>query len=112
MIILLFEGNQECHLVLFLLVSIFSQFLIFFKIQNKGLKPVSVDISQEEGRSIYLDMQATTPLDPRVLDAMLPIMTEYYGNPHSSSHIYGREAAVMVEDARKVFLKFKKNKKE
>ncbi|KAJ2698730.1 cysteine desulfurase, partial [Coemansia spiralis] len=38
---------------------------------------------------IYLDAQATTPLDPRVLDAMMPYMTESYGNPHSRTHKYG-----------------------
>ena len=41
------------------------------------------------GRSIYLDMQATSPLDPRVLDAMMPYMTELYGNPHSRTHHFG-----------------------
>ena len=34
-------------------------------------------------RPLYLDAQATTPLDPRVLDSMLPFMTSFYGNPHS-----------------------------
>jgi cysteine desulfurase len=51
-------------------------------------------------RSIYFDMQATTPIDPRVLDAMMPHLTESYGNPHSKSHDYGREAMQVVEDAR------------
>ncbi|KAG8464767.1 hypothetical protein KFE25_010135 [Diacronema lutheri] len=53
------------------------------------------------GRAVYLDAQATTPLDPRVLDAMLPHMTGNYGNPHSKSHAYGWEAAECVEVARK-----------
>lgn len=53
-----------------------------------------------QGRSIYLDTQATTPLDPRVLDAMLPYMTQQYGNPHSSTHHYGWEAEEAVEKAR------------
>jgi cysteine desulfurase len=49
---------------------------------------------------VYLDYQATTPTDPRVLAAMLPWFTEKFGNPHSSSHAYGREAADAVERAR------------
>jgi cysteine desulfurase len=52
-------------------------------------------------RPIYLDMQATTPVDPRVLDAMLPFMTGQYGNPHSRTHAYGWETDSGVEDARK-----------
>lgn len=44
--------------------------------------------------------QATTPMDPRVLDAMLPHMTGMYGNPHSRSHSYGWEAADGVAHAR------------
>lgn len=49
---------------------------------------------------MYLDAQATTPLDPRVLDKMLPYMTNYYGNPHSRTHAYGWETESAVEDAR------------
>ena len=45
-------------------------------------------------------MQATTPMDPRVVDAMLPYMTEQYGNPHSRTHLYGWEAEEAVEEAR------------
>jgi hypothetical protein len=52
------------------------------------------------GRSVYLDMQATTPTDPRVLDAMLPFMTQQYGNPHSRTHHFGWEAEQAIEDAR------------
>ena len=44
--------------------------------------------------------QATTPLDPRVLDAMLPHMTDGFGNPHSRTHVYGWEAEDAVETAR------------
>lgn len=54
-----------------------------------------------EGRPLYLDAQATTPMDPRVLDAMLPYLTNFYGNPHSRTHAYGWETEKAVERARK-----------
>ena len=51
--------------------------------------------------TIYMDYQATTPCDERVLQAMLPYFCEKFGNPHSSSHRMGAEAAKAVEQARK-----------
>ena len=51
-------------------------------------------------RPIYLDAQATTPLDPRILDAMLPFLTGLYGNPHSRTHAYGWETEKATEQAR------------
>ena len=51
-------------------------------------------------RPIYLDNQATTPCDPRVVQAMLPWFTEQFGNPHSSEHVMGRTAEAAVEAAR------------
>ncbi|GAB5590058.1 cysteine desulfurase [Umbelopsis nana] len=55
---------------------------------------------KQPGRPIYLDMQATSPMDPRVLDAMLPYMTDLYGNPHSRTHQYGWESEKAVDNAR------------
>src|SRR5580704_17324910 len=49
---------------------------------------------------VYLDNQATTRCDPRVLDAMLPWFSEQYGNPHSVEHVMGRAAEAAVETAR------------
>ena len=51
-------------------------------------------------RPVYLDNQATTRCDPRVLDAMLPFFTERYGNPHSVEHVMGHDAEAAVETAR------------
>lgn len=53
-----------------------------------------------QSKTIYMDYQATTPCDKRVLNEMLPYFCEKYGNPHSSSHIMGREANAAVEKAR------------
>lgn len=50
-------------------------------------------------KPIYLDYQATTPVDPRVRDAMLPWLGEQFGNPHAT-HYYGQRARQAVEDAR------------
>jgi len=50
--------------------------------------------------AIYLDYQATTPTDPRVVDAMMPYLVQRFGNPHSGSHLFGHEASDAVEHAR------------
>ena len=51
-------------------------------------------------KPLYLDYHATTPVDPRVLDAMLPFFTERFGNPHSKQHAWGWEGRDAVEAAR------------
>ncbi|HEV2680599.1 MAG TPA: cysteine desulfurase family protein [Rhodanobacter sp.] len=53
-----------------------------------------------DGRPIYLDHNATTPLDPTVFEAMRPYFLEHFGNPSSVEHIYGLTAATAVERAR------------
>lgn len=49
---------------------------------------------------IYLDNAATTPLDPQVLEAMMPYLTVHFGNP-SSIYSYGRETRLAIENAQK-----------
>ncbi|MBN1444119.1 MAG: aminotransferase class V-fold PLP-dependent enzyme, partial [Planctomycetes bacterium] len=51
-------------------------------------------------RPIYLDYHATSPCDPRVLEAMLPAFGEAFGNASSRQHAFGREAESLVEEAR------------
>ncbi|MCC0175598.1 aminotransferase class V-fold PLP-dependent enzyme [Waterburya agarophytonicola K14] len=51
-------------------------------------------------RPIYLDAHATTPVDERVLNAMLPYFTEHFGNPSTNTHLYGWEASAAVKNAR------------
>ena len=50
--------------------------------------------------SIYLDYNSTTPVDPKVLEAMLPYFTQYFGNAASSTHAWGWTASAVVERAR------------
>lgn len=57
-----------------------------------------------ENKRIYLDNAATTPLDKEVVNAMMPYLTKYFGNP-SSIYSYGRETKLAVENARKTVAK-------
>jgi len=73
-------------------------------VRSCGVRSLSfvpdVAISPAEGRPLYLDFQATTPTDPRVLDAMMPYMNGMYGNPHSRTHVYGWESDAGGKKAR------------
>jgi cysteine desulfurase len=60
---------------------------------------VPVEPGAAEGRPIYLDYNATTPILPEVLDAMLPYLREHFGNP-SSGHAFGRRAREALDSAR------------
>ena len=51
-------------------------------------------------KKIYLDYQATTPVDPKILEKMIPYFTENFGNPHSNNHQFGRSANNAIENAR------------
>jgi hypothetical protein len=64
-----------------------------------GFRPIISDLFRV---LVVLQPQATTPVDPRVLDAMLPYFTDQYGNPHSRTHAYGWEAEAAVDEARTV----------
>lgn len=55
---------------------------------------------------IYMDHHATTPCDPRVVEAMLPYFSEIFGNPASLTHVHGRRAANAVEDSRIAIARF------
>jgi cysteine desulfurase len=49
---------------------------------------------------VYMDNHATTPMDPRVLEAMMPFLTDEFGNSASTDHPFGASAAEAVEQAR------------
>ena len=60
---------------------------------STNLATRGVPTSMSTRKTIYADYQATTPVDPRVLEKMAPHWTECFGNPHSSDHVVGWKAA-------------------
>ncbi len=63
-------------------------------------------------KKIYLDYQATTPVDPQILKKMMPYFNENFGNPHSNNHEFGRQANDVVDEARLNIAKLINAKKE
>jgi cysteine desulfurase len=58
-------------------------------------------LSHNRSMAVYLDYHATTPVDPRVLEVMIPFFTDQFGNPSSASHAWGWKAHAAVDDARR-----------
>jgi len=69
-------------------------------VAQRLISNVAARLVHSTGRPIYLDTQATSIMDPRVIDAMLPYMIERFGNPHSRTHHYGWEGERAIERAR------------
>lgn len=67
---------------------------------RKAVRLAVVGMRSIHTKPIYLDTQATSIMDPRVTDAMLPYMIEKFGNPHSRTHHYGWESEKALERAR------------
>lgn len=67
---------------------------------NAPLEKSLLDTLKAPHFPIYMDYSATTPIDPRVADKMIPYLREQFGNPASRSHMYGWEAEKAVEEAR------------
>ncbi|MGB0934650.1 MAG: IscS subfamily cysteine desulfurase [Alphaproteobacteria bacterium] len=67
---------------------------------KQGSVNMSTQRKWQDTDVIYLDYQATTPTDPRVVDEMVPFMYSQFGNPHSRNHVFGWEAEGAVEKAR------------
>jgi cysteine desulfurase len=70
------------------------------KSMNAPLEKSLIDTIKAPHFPIYLDYSATTPIDPRVADKMIPYLREQFGNPASRSHLYGWTAEKAVEEAR------------
>jgi len=77
-----------------------SRLIIGAKKMNAPLDKSLIDTIKAPHFPIYMDYSATTPIDPRVADKMIPYLREQFGNPASRSHMYGWTAEKAVEDAR------------
>lgn len=64
------------------------------------------NLLQKGNGNIYMDYQSSTPLDPRVLEAMMPFLTYEYGNPHSTEHAYGWRANDAVEHSKEIISEY------
>ncbi len=67
---------------------------------KKDFEPALMETIHAEHFPVYMDYSATTPIDPRVADKMIPFLREQFGNPASRSHMYGWSAEKAVEEAR------------
>ena len=70
------------------------------KAGNQMNANANINESKKKGRPVYPDYQATTPMDPRVVEAMAPFFGDKFVNPQSRNHSYGWEAEEVVEKAR------------
>lgn len=66
----------------------------------------NTDMSYKKDDEIYMDYQSTTPLDARVLDAMMPFLTYEFGNPHSTEHAYGWRANDAIEHSKEIISEY------
>src|SRR6187399_1503881 len=67
--------------------------------QNPGPRTTMTSsiLSHNRSMAVYLDYHATTPVDPRVLEVMIPFFTDQFGNPSSASHAWGWKAHAAVD---------------